>query len=240
MQGRGRCAERLPAAAQGASGGEGVRRPVPGSWCIRSSTGRSRSTSRVCRRTSHSPTTSTPPATRAVSASWRTRTSSPQPARDLPPREAVCRQRPHLRPLQRAPHPSTPRLDRSTRPSLRGRPVRSEPKRVVHFSLPDTGAVLGAADQRGRTIPSEPVHVRPWLGRTNSIVTDPFPTTTESRRISPRPARTQITCLAVERVQRAGAERNQCDRKRHGFHLAQTRLGLVFHLDALVDRLCRE
>ena len=67
----------------------------------------------------------------------------PQPRRDLPLRQTICRQRPHPRPLQRASHLRTPRSTSPTERASKPARTRSTTSRVVHFSITDPGAVLG-------------------------------------------------------------------------------------------------
>jgi hypothetical protein len=79
----------------------------------------------------------------------------PQPARDLPLRQPVRRQRPHPRPLQRAPHlpTSSPQPDRPIEPARRTGQIRAATSGALFVARP--GAVLSARaseDQRdGRT-----------------------------------------------------------------------------------------
>jgi hypothetical protein len=69
----------------------------------------------------------------------------PLPGRDLPLRDAIRRQRPHLRPLQRAPHLRTSRSTSSSTRASKPARTRSATPRLVHFSTADPGAVLGCA-----------------------------------------------------------------------------------------------
>src|SRR6266536_2908846 len=71
----------------------------------------------------------------------------PQPPRYLPPRDPIRRQRPHLCPLQRAPHLRTSRSTSPTERASKARRTRSPTPRVAHFSIADPGAVLGCAHQ---------------------------------------------------------------------------------------------
>jgi hypothetical protein len=95
-----------------------------------------------------------PPIARWLVAREQTRDRppiDPEPTRDLPLRDPIRRQRPHLCPLQRAPHLRTSaplaRQHRPNEPRRRGGRDQLRP-RVVHFSITDPGAVLGCAHQR--------------------------------------------------------------------------------------------
>jgi hypothetical protein len=69
----------------------------------------------------------------------------PQPPSDLALRDPVRHQRPHPRPLQRAPHLRTSRSTTPTRRASKATRTRSATQQVVHFSITDSGAVLGCA-----------------------------------------------------------------------------------------------
>jgi hypothetical protein len=78
----------------------------------------------------------------------------PQPRRDLPLRDPVRGQRPHLRPLHRAPHLLTLQsIDTST---LNGehRHPSPRPRTVAHFSTTGSGALLGSRRHSPRRLPA--------------------------------------------------------------------------------------
>ncbi len=71
----------------------------------------------------------------------------PQSPSDLALRDPVRDQRPHLRPLQRAPHLRTSRSTSPINRASKATRTRSATQQVVHFSITDSGAVLGCAHQ---------------------------------------------------------------------------------------------